>query len=263
MDPGCPPYDPNCPYKDESILLGQVTTSPGEWNVYVDAAGVWTAVDAERAARPRTARRSAPSRRIDLYVPKGKPWRLFVQTRECDFGSLGNAYSVQGSVAPCPHINEVGNTVSDDRPGIVAVHFRSPQASIGTHRVNSSLDGSTCPASNMQGLLPADVHDFSNPAIIRAMATNPTDNKDLVSRLKDAGEDAMQKLGDVPGGKKALEALNGLRDRIDDLQKRMKRIDELEKRVEALEEGRARSRPRASGRRALRVRLRSRPKTNS
>ena len=39
------------------------------------------------------------------------------------------------------------------------------------------------------------------------MATNPTDNKDLVSRLKDAGEDALQKLGDVPGGKKALEAI--------------------------------------------------------
>ena len=45
----------------------------------------------------------------------------------------------------------------------------------------------------------------------------------------------MQKLGDVPGGKKALEALNGLRDRIDDLQKRMNRVDELEKRVAALE----------------------------
>ncbi len=67
------------------------------------------------------------------------------------------------------------------------------------------------------------------------MATNPTDNKDLVSRLKDAGEDALQKLGDVPGGKKALEAIDGLRGRIDDLQKRMKRMDELEKRVEALE----------------------------
>ena len=69
------------------------------------------------------------------------------------------------------------------------------------------------------------------------MATNPTDNKDLVSRLKDAGEDALQKLGDVPGGKKALEAIDGLRGRIDDLQKRMKRMDELEKRVEALEDG--------------------------
>ena len=76
------------------------------------------------------------------------------------------------------------------------------------------------------------------------MATNPTDNKDLVSRLKDAGEDALQKLGDVPGGKKALEALNGLRERLDDLQKRMTRVDELEKRVEALEKAAKKPAPR-------------------
>ena len=67
------------------------------------------------------------------------------------------------------------------------------------------------------------------------MATQKTDDKDLVARIKDAGGDAIQKIGDVPGGKIALDALNGLRDRIDDLQKRMKRVDELEKRVEALE----------------------------
>jgi hypothetical protein len=67
------------------------------------------------------------------------------------------------------------------------------------------------------------------------MPTKTTDNKDLVARIKDVGEDALQKLNDVPGGKKALEALNGMRDRIDDLQKRMKRVDELEKRVAALE----------------------------
>jgi len=76
------------------------------------------------------------------------------------------------------------------------------------------------------------------------MATNPTDNKDLVSRLKDAGEDALQKLGDVPGGKMALEAMDGLRGRIDDLQKRMKRVDELEKRVEALERAAKKPAPR-------------------
>jgi hypothetical protein len=150
MDPGCPPYDPNCPDKDESILLGQVTTAPGEWNVYVDAAGVWKQW-LPQVLRVKDGQTIRSKQKIDFYVPKRKPWRLFVQTRECDFGSLGNAYSVRGSVAPCPHISEVGNTVSDDRPGIVAVHFRSPQASIGTHRVNSSLEGSTCPASNTKG----------------------------------------------------------------------------------------------------------------
>jgi len=150
MDPGCPPYDANCPDKDESILLGQITTSPGEWNVYVDAAGVWRQW-LPQVLSVRDGQTIRSKQKLDLYVPKGKPWRLFVQTRECDFGSLGNAYSVEGSVAPCPHINEVGNTVSDDLPGIAVLHFRSPQASIGTHRVNSSLDGSTCPPANRKG----------------------------------------------------------------------------------------------------------------
>jgi hypothetical protein len=150
MDPGCPPYDPNCPDKDESKLLGQVTTAPGEWNVYVDAAGVWRQW-LPQVLSVRDGQTIRSKQRVDLYVPSGKPWRLFVQTRECDFGSLGNANSVQGTVAPCPHINEVGNTASDDQPGILAVHFRSPAASVGRHQVNSSLEGSTCPASNVHG----------------------------------------------------------------------------------------------------------------
>ena len=75
------------------------------------------------------------------------------------------------------------------------------------------------------------------------MTTDTPENKDLVSRLKDAGEDALQRLGDVPGGKKALEAIDGLRGRIDDLQKRMKRVDELEKRVEELEKKAAGTKP--------------------
>jgi polyhydroxyalkanoate synthesis regulator phasin len=67
------------------------------------------------------------------------------------------------------------------------------------------------------------------------MAEQKTDNKDLLARLRDAGEDALQKVGDLPGGQKMLDAMNGMRDRIDELQKRMKRVDELEKRVAALE----------------------------
>src|SRR6266516_1187976 len=60
-------------------------------------------------------------------------------------------------------------------------------------------------------------------------------NKDLLTRLADAGEEAIQRLGDVPGGRKVLDALNGMRDRIDELQKRVKRLGELESRVKALE----------------------------
>ena len=151
MDPSCFKYDPKCPARDETTLLDQTgAKSPGEWNVYVDAAGVWVPWD-PILLQAHDGETFRTKQTIDLYVAKGKPWRLFVQTRECDFGSVGNAYSVQGVVTPCPHVPELGNGVSDDRPGIIAIHFRSPTASVGTHRVNSSLEGSTCPASNAKG----------------------------------------------------------------------------------------------------------------
>ena len=94
------------------------------------------------------------------------------------------------------------------------------------------------------------------------MATQKTDDKDLVARIKDAGGDAIQKIGDVPGGKMALDALNGLRDRIDDLQKRMKRVDELEKRVEALEKAAEKPAPRKRSSSASRPSSKSTPKTS-
>jgi len=59
--------------------------------------------------------------------------------------------------------------------------------------------------------------------------------KDLLSRLADAGEDAIQKLADMPGAQRAVEAAGGLRDRLDELQKRVRGIEELERRVAKLE----------------------------
>jgi len=61
------------------------------------------------------------------------------------------------------------------------------------------------------------------------------ESKDLLTRLADAGEDAIQKLGDVPGGRRVLETVNGMRERVDELQRRVRGLDELEKRVAALE----------------------------
>ncbi|HEX9416453.1 MAG TPA: hypothetical protein VF895_07090 [Gaiellaceae bacterium] len=150
MDPGCPPFAPDCPAKVESTLLGQVTTAPGEWNVYLNAGGVW-APWKPGLIRPSDGQTIRSKQRIDFYVPRGKPWRLFVQTRECDFGSVGNAYSPTVPVTPCPRANEIGNAVGDDEPGILVAHFRSPQASLGLHHTNSQLAGSTCPASNTRG----------------------------------------------------------------------------------------------------------------
>ncbi len=59
--------------------------------------------------------------------------------------------------------------------------------------------------------------------------------KDLLSRLADAGEDAIQRLAKAPGGKSMLDAMNTTRERLDDLQKKVRGIDALEKRVAELE----------------------------
>ncbi len=150
MDPGCPPFQPDCPAKVESTLLGQVTKAPGEWNVYLDAAGVWTQWK-PAVIYPNDGDRIRSKQKIDFYVVRGKPWRLLVQTRECDFGSVGNAYSPNATVTPCPRANEIGNAVGDDEPGILVAHFRSPQTSLGLHHTNSQLAGSTCPVSNTHG----------------------------------------------------------------------------------------------------------------
>ncbi len=59
--------------------------------------------------------------------------------------------------------------------------------------------------------------------------------KDLFSRLTDAGEEAISKLAEVPGSQRVLEVAHGLRGRIDELQKRLRVLDPLERRVTALE----------------------------
>lgn len=76
------------------------------------------------------------------------------------------------------------------------------------------------------------------------MAQKKTSNQDLLTRIKDAGEEALQKVTELPGGDKVLDAMNGLRDRVNDLQHRMKRVDELEKRVAALEKAAKKPAPR-------------------
>ena len=59
--------------------------------------------------------------------------------------------------------------------------------------------------------------------------------KDIVTRLADAGEDALQRFAELPGGQRALNAFNDLRTRVDDLGKKVRGIDALEARVVKLE----------------------------
>ena len=63
----------------------------------------------------------------------------------------------------------------------------------------------------------------------------PKSEKDFVTRLADAGEEALQRIAELPGGQKALTAVNDLRTRVDDLAKKVRGIDELEARVAKLE----------------------------
>jgi polyhydroxyalkanoate synthesis regulator phasin len=56
-----------------------------------------------------------------------------------------------------------------------------------------------------------------------------------MSRLTGAGEEALQRLADLPGGQKALTAFNDLRNRVDELGKKVRGIDALEARVARLE----------------------------
>jgi TolA-binding protein len=60
--------------------------------------------------------------------------------------------------------------------------------------------------------------------------------KDLLSRLADAGEEAISRLSKVPGGDQVVHAMNTMRERTDELQKRVRGIEQLESRVEELEQ---------------------------
>jgi hypothetical protein len=59
--------------------------------------------------------------------------------------------------------------------------------------------------------------------------------QDLLGRLADISEEAIQRLADAPGADRVLAALKGLGDRVDELQRRTRGFEELEQRLTALE----------------------------
>ena len=58
---------------------------------------------------------------------------------------------------------------------------------------------------------------------------------DLLGRLADLSEDAIQRLTEVPGADRAVGALNALRERTDELQHRVRGLEGMEQRLAALE----------------------------
>ena len=69
--------------------------------------------------------------------------------------------------------------------------------------------------------------------MVQIMAT--ARRQDLLGKLAGLSEDAIQRLADVPGAERAVTAINLLRDRTDDLQRRVRGLEGLEQRIEALE----------------------------
>lgn len=65
--------------------------------------------------------------------------------------------------------------------------------------------------------------------------TPPKDDRDVITRLAERGEQTIAKLAELPGGTKALQAMNDLRTRVDELGKKMRGVDALEQRVTKLE----------------------------
>ncbi len=148
MDPGCPRTRPRCPTK-QTMHKEQVTSAPGEWNIYWDIAGVW-GMWPPGVLRARDGSVFRNRRAIDFYVARGAPWRLFVFTRECDFGLLGNASGPSRPLAPCPPTREFGSFEGDDAPGMVVRHFRGARE-LGTRTLRPSFVNSTCPPLNRRG----------------------------------------------------------------------------------------------------------------
>ena len=148
MDPGCPNAVPGCS-SVETTRGGQISLAPGEWSLYTDVAGIWSPWR-PAVLRVRDGQVVKLSRSVDFYVKRNARWRLFVFTRECDFGAL-SASNPSRPPAPCPRSGELGDLAGDDAPGTVVDEYRSPAASLGRHSSNSSLEDSTCPPVNRNG----------------------------------------------------------------------------------------------------------------
>ena len=148
MDPGCPGAREIACGSRQTTQGRQISRPPGEWNVYWNVGGIWGRWN-PAVLRPRDGQVFRGRQSVDLYVPRGRPWRLFMFARECDFGSLSMGSS--SPVAPCPRSGEAGDPIGDDTPGSVEVRFRSPAASLGRHVVDATTVGSSCPTVNRRG----------------------------------------------------------------------------------------------------------------
>ena len=63
----------------------------------------------------------------------------------------------------------------------------------------------------------------------------PNKQKDFLTRLGDAGEEAISRVAGSERASRVLDSVGGLRERIDEMQKKIRGLDALEQRVAKLE----------------------------
>jgi hypothetical protein len=150
MDPGCSGgfQFPDCQY--ESTRTNQLTTPPGDWDLYWDVNGIWgqwAPGNGEFLTEDGEVLEDGAT--VDLYVPQGQGWRLFVHGRECDL----NAVDPANPMRDCPTNRELAD--DNDVQGEIVDTYPSAAASLGTHTSNAATSSndptSTCPDANTSG----------------------------------------------------------------------------------------------------------------
>jgi hypothetical protein len=67
------------------------------------------------------------------------------------------------------------------------------------------------------------------------MAQRSKQQKDLLTRLSDVGEEALSRVASSSTTTRVMETVGGMRERLDDVQRKVRGLDALEKRVAKLE----------------------------
>ena len=150
MDPACLPARTAPCGTPQTTREDQVSHGPtGEWNFYWSVGGKWS-LWKPSVFRVRDGQTIRPRRSVDLWVPRGKRWRVFVWPRECDWGTL--ALGGSGALFPCPKQGEAGVRAGDDVPGGTLRAFTSGARIEGTHTLADLWGIGSCPrARNPKG----------------------------------------------------------------------------------------------------------------
>ena len=228
---------------------------PGEWQLHWNVDGIWGRWPGTLAARDGSVFKGRQS--VDFFVARGKPWSLVTLARECDFGALPGWDGPGHPTAPCPLTTEIGNSKGDDYPGAIAVTYRGAATRAPRHeRVDGRL---VLPAVEQARVLSADVHGYASALTgeRKPMTKNP------LAQLASLGEDVLGKASQNPTAARIVQGATQLRDRVDDLSKRVRGLEAMEKRVAQLEKRVAKLEDAAKRRRAARRSRARKPRSSS